>query len=85
MLFTARQAALSLLLTLGVVSTTQAENGVSTAISGDGTAGGTFTRTGSMLIPTIRLNSRTLRTNSTSGSSRESAHKQWSTSGRGAR
>jgi hypothetical protein len=40
------QAALSLLLTLGVVSTTQADNGISTTVSGFGTVGGTFTSDG---------------------------------------
>jgi hypothetical protein len=37
------QAALGLLFTLGMVSTTQADSGISTTISGYGTLGGTFT------------------------------------------
>ncbi len=37
------RAVFSLLLTQGVVSTTQADNGISTAISGFGTIGGTYT------------------------------------------
>jgi hypothetical protein len=40
------QAAFSLLLTLGVVSTTLADNGISTTVSGFGTVGGTFTSDG---------------------------------------
>jgi hypothetical protein len=39
-------AAFSLLLTLGVVSTAQADNGISTTISGYGTVGGTMTSDG---------------------------------------
>jgi hypothetical protein len=42
-LFSALQAVLSLLLALSVVTSVQADNGISTTVSGYGTVGGTFT------------------------------------------